>query len=76
MGATERVKEFIDFKYHLSDIEFRDLKYDFIKDYEFFLKTVKHCNNNTTLKHITHLRKMVTRAVHKDILQKDPFASF
>ncbi len=74
--AKRHVKEFIDFKYRSSDIEFRDLKYDFIKDYEFFLKTVKHCNNNTTLKHITYLRKMVMRAVHKDILQKDPFASF
>ena len=74
--AKRHVKEFIEFKYHSSDIEFRELKYDFIKDYEFFLKTVKLCNNNTTLKHITYVRKMVTRAVHKDILHKYPFASF
>jgi len=74
--AKRHVKEFIEFKYQSNDIEFRELKYDFIKDYEFFLKTVKLCNNNTTLKHITYVRKMVTRAVHKDILQKDPFASF
>jgi len=74
--AKGHVKEFIEFKYHINDIEFRDLNYEFIKDYEFFLKTVKHCNNNTTLKHITYVRKMVIRAVHKDIIQKDPFASF
>ncbi|WP_116789286.1 site-specific integrase [Flavobacterium psychrotrophum] len=74
--AKGHVKDFIEFKYRAPDIEFRDLNYEFIKDYEFFLKTVKHCNNNTALKHITYVRKMVLRAVHKDILQKDPFASF
>ncbi|MXN91747.1 tyrosine-type recombinase/integrase [Flavobacterium sp. Sd200] len=74
--AKGHVKDFIEFKYHASDIEFRDLNYEFIKDYEFYLKTVKHCNNNTTLKHITYVRKMVLRAINKDILQKDPFGSF
>lgn len=74
--AKNHVKEFIEFKYRTEDIEFRDLKYEFIKDYEFYLKTVKHCNSNTTLKHITYVRKMVIRALHREIIQKDPFASF
>ena len=39
--SRKHVKEFIMFKYNLEDMEFRDLNYEFIKDFEFYLKTVK-----------------------------------
>lgn len=70
------LEEFVRFKYNREDIEFRELRYEFIADFEFYLRTVKGCNNNTTLKHITHVRKMVTRALHREIIPKDPFISF
>ncbi|OXA99129.1 recombinase [Flavobacterium oncorhynchi] len=74
--SKKHIKEFLLFKFNLEDMEFRDLNYEFIKDYEFYLKTVKSCNNNTTLKYITNFRKIVRRALDKEIIKEDPFKKF
>jgi len=74
--AIKHAREFILFKYRLKDMEFKDLNYEFVKDYEFYLKTVKKCNNNTTLKYISQLKKIVMRAIDKEIITKDPFRTF
>jgi integrase len=74
--SKKHVKEFLLFKFNLEDMEFRDLNYEFIKDYEFYLKTVKNCNNNTALKYITNFRKIVRRAIDKEIIKEDPFKKF
>ncbi|MEO8238450.1 MAG: site-specific integrase [Flavobacterium sp.] len=74
--SKKHVKEFLLYKFNLEDIEFRDLNYEFIKDYEFYLKTVKSCNNNTALKYITNFRKIVRLAIDKEIIKEDPFKKF
>ena len=74
--SKKHIKEFLLFKFNLEDMEFRDLNYEFIKDYEFYLKTVKSCNNNTALKYITNFRKIVRRALDKEIIIEDPFKKF
>ena len=74
--ARSHVQEYLHFKYKVDDIEFRELNYEFIKDYEFFLKTVRDCSNNTTLKYITNLKKIVLRAMAKEIIVADPFKRF
>ncbi|SHL45311.1 site-specific integrase [Flavobacterium chilense] len=74
--SKKHIKEFLLFKFNLEDMEFRDLNYEFIKDYEFYLKTVKSCNNNTALKYITNFRKIVRRAIDKEIIKEDPFKKF
>jgi hypothetical protein len=71
--AYKHVKEFMVFKYEVEDMEFRELNYEFVKDYEFYLKTEKKCSNNTALKYISNLKKIVLRAVDKDIIPSDPF---
>ncbi|UIR57791.1 site-specific integrase [Sphingobacterium sp. SRCM116780] len=83
MGTYERYKiarshvaEFIKFKYKREDLEFRELNFEFIKDFEFYLKTVRECGNNTTLKYISNFKKIVLRAVAKEIIPKDPFKLF
>jgi Phage integrase SAM-like domain len=48
--ARSHVQEFILFKFQRDDIEFRELNYEFIVDYEFYLRSVRKCSNNTTIK--------------------------
>ncbi|MBS1780971.1 MAG: site-specific integrase [Bacteroidetes bacterium] len=74
--ARSHVGEFIKFKYHVDDMEFRELNYEFIKDYEFYLKTVRKCSNNTTLKYISNFKKIILRAIDKEIIVADPFKRF
>jgi len=74
--TLSHVKNFIGIKYKTEDLEFRELNYEFVKDFEFHLKTVKSCNNNTALKYISSLKKIVLRAIAKDIITSDPFKLF
>jgi len=67
---------FIKTKYNSDDLEFSDLDYAFIKDFEFFLRSVRNCSNNTTLKYIANFKKIVIRAIDKKIILKDPFKNF
>ena len=74
--ARSHVKEFILYKYMVNDLDFSELNYSFVKDYEFYLKTVRKCSNNTTLKYIANFKKIVLRAVAKEIITQDPFKLF
>lgn len=67
---------FIRSKYNAADFEFADLNYEFIKDFEFYMRTIRKCANNTTLKYISNFKKIVIRAMDKEIIIKDPFKNF
>lgn len=43
--ARSHVEEFIKVHYNRDEFEFRELTYSFVKDYEFYLKTVRECSN-------------------------------
>ncbi|WP_343657814.1 site-specific integrase [Chryseobacterium sp.] len=74
--ARSHVKEFIRFKYKVDDLPFAALNYEFVKNYNHYLRTVRNCSNNTSLKYVSNFKKIVLRAVAKDIIPKDPFKLF
>lgn len=74
--TQSHLSEFIRLKYFRKDIEFRELNYEFISDFELFLKTVKKCTNNTTLKYLGNFKKIVLRAIVKEYISNDPFKLF
>ncbi|WES98489.1 site-specific integrase [Chryseobacterium arthrosphaerae] len=74
--ARSHVQEFMKAKYNRYDMEFRELNYSFIKDYEMYLKTIRKCNNNTTLKYISNFKKIVLIAIVKGIIPANPFQLF
>lgn len=74
--ALSHVEEFMLKKKKISDINLSEIDLKFITDYEHFLKTVRDCSNNTTLKYIRNLRKIVNIALANDWISKDPFINF
>lgn len=74
--ARSHVSDFIKYKYQKEDLEFRELNYEFISDYEFYLKTVRNNSRNTALKYISNFKKIVLRAKKKKIIKDDPFTEF
>ncbi len=67
---------FLQSKYKISDIEITKLNYDFITDYEFWLKTVRNCDHNSTVKYLSNFKKIVNHCVKSGKLQRDPFLGF
>lgn len=70
------IERFIKYKYNVEDLEFRELNYEFVTDLNFYLRTEKKCSNNTALKYITIFKKIVLRAIDKEIIAVDPFRRF
>lgn len=67
---------FLQWKYNKDDISIQDLNYEFISDYSYWLKTVRNCNQNSVLKYISNLKKIITDCILKGWLQRDPFIGF
>lgn len=68
--------EFLQKKYKTSDIYLTQLNHKFITDLEYYLKTERKCSNNTTVKYIRNLKKVVRIALANDWLDKDPFMNY
>lgn len=71
--SINRLKEYIRNCYHRDDIMLAELDGEFIRDFDFWLKTEKHCQNNSALKHLKNLKKVVRIALANDWIKKDPF---
>lgn len=67
---------FLNWKYKRSDIDITNITYSFIADFEFWLKSIKKCNHNTTIKYISNLRKIISLCIKNGWLIKDPFIGF
>ena len=74
--ARDHTLSFLQWKYKISDIDIRRLDFEFASEFEFWLKTVRRCNHNTTMKYIGNLKKIVISCMKKGWLQKDPFLGF
>lgn len=76
------IKLFLTKKRKIQDIYLSQLTYRFDVDFEKFLHAYvpidhqKQMENNTVMKHIQRLRKMVTLAFKMDWIDKDPFIKF
>ncbi len=81
--TTKRyVQEFLKAKFNASDIYLSLLDYKFLADFERFMKTYVPkdqklpCGQNTIMKHIERLRKVVNMSIKNDWLERDPFHKF
>jgi site-specific recombinase XerD len=76
-GSTvKHVEEFIKWKYHLSELQLRQLKYAFIADFAYYLRTEKNIGNNTIEKHFNNLNRVVKEMVKRGTLRTNPFTDF
>lgn len=68
--------EFLKYKYSVEDIELNRIEYQFIRDFEIYLKSVKNCSHNTTMHYLTKLRKVMNLCVVKKWIATSPFKGF
>jgi integrase len=73
--SLRHVIEFMQYKYKRNDILLKDINVDFIREYEHFLRSVRNCANNTTVKYIRNMGKILHMAEQKDIIRKNPISA-
>lgn len=76
------VEEYLKAHLKTSDVFLSQLNYRFLNEFEIFMKAYvpkdqkKPCGQNTIMKHIERLRKVVNMAIKNDWLERDPFQKF
>ena len=68
--------EFMQWKYNISDIDITKIDNAFITDYEFWLRSVRNCANNTAVKYLKNFNKIIKLCLANDWLDKNPFANY
>lgn len=74
--SLDHIKRFIFFKYKVHDMLLSDMNLSFANDYEFYLKTVKNCSHNTTLKYIKNLQTVLYFAINRGWLLNNPLERY
>jgi len=83
LGTLERYKtslkhtqEFISWKYKTSDIDITEIDHGFITDYDFWLRSVRKCGNNTAVKYLKNFKKIIRLCMAHGWITKDPFLGY
>lgn len=70
------IQEFLKTRRRISDIDMRDIDHQFITDFDFYLRSVRSCANNTAVKYISYFKKIVGICLANGWLDKGPFVKF
>ena len=68
--------DFLQWKYQVSDIDIRKIDHAFITEYEFYLRSVRKCSNNTAVKYIKNFGKIIRICLANGWLTVNPFLNY
>ncbi len=71
-----KVEAFLKHQFNKTDILLSDLNHAFISNFEFYLKTHDELENNTAMKYIKNVKKIIRIALENEWIDKDPFIRF
>ncbi|GHU67033.1 tyrosine recombinase [Bacteroidia bacterium] len=71
--SLSHLQEYMKHSYGKDDILLSEINGQFISNFDFYLKTVRKCQQNLSLKHLKNLKKVIRIAMANDWIRKDPF---
>ena len=74
--SLKHTKDFLIWKYNITDIDITKIDHAFVTDYEFYLRTVRNCANNTAVKYLKNFNKIIKICLANHWLDKNPFANY
>ncbi|MBB6609997.1 site-specific integrase [Pontibacter sp. Tf4] len=74
--SLHHIKDFLLSKYGIKDLDLKQVDYGFVSDYDFYLRSTCRCSNNSTLKYIKLLKKVIRECLHQGLLDRNPFLHY
>ncbi|RYE31879.1 MAG: site-specific integrase, partial [Sphingobacteriales bacterium] len=74
--CLKHTEDFINLKYKCRDMPVSRVNHVFISEYDFYLRTVRNCNNNTTVKYIKNFKKIILICLASGYITTNPFLSY
>ncbi|HEX8377951.1 MAG TPA: site-specific integrase [Pedobacter sp.] len=69
-------KDFMQWQYNISDIPVTKINFAFLNDFEYYLRSVRKCGNNSAIKYIKNLGKIVRICMGNGWLTVDPYLNY
>jgi len=74
--ALMHAKDFMLWQYHVSDIPVTKINFAFLNDFEYYLRSVRKCGNNSAIKYIKNLGKIIRICLGNGWLTVDPYLNY
>jgi site-specific recombinase XerD len=74
--SKRHVTNFIQSVYKVEDLSFERVDYRFLSDFDHYLKSVRKCNQNSSMKYIRNVGKIINQAHAEGYMQINPFSKF
>ncbi|WP_449436909.1 site-specific integrase [Pedobacter steynii] len=71
--SLKHTRKFIQSKYRVDDLSVSRINHAFIAEYEFYLRSVRGCGNNTTVKYLNNFKKITRICLGNGWMTRDPF---
>ncbi len=74
--SLRHTQSFLEYRYGLSDIDIQKIDHSFISEYDFYLRSVRKCANNSAVKYIKNFGKIIRICLSNGWIIADPFANY
>lgn len=74
--TLKHVEDFLKTKYNLTDIDISNINIAFVNDFDFYLRSVKNCNNNSTIKYVRNFGKIIKECYNNEWIERNPFSKY
>jgi len=74
--ALMHTKDFMQWQHNVSDIPITKINFEFLNDFEYYLRSVRKCANNSAIKYIKNLGKIVRICLGNGWLTVDPYLNY
>jgi len=74
--SLRHTQEFIRFHYGIDDMDVRKVNNEFISEYDYYLRSVRKCANNSTVKYMKNFGKIMRICFANGWITSDPFAFY
>lgn len=74
--SLRHTQAFMNWKFNIMDIAVRAINPGFVADYEFYLRTVRSCSNNSAVKYIKNFQKIINICIDNEWISKNPFSNY
>jgi hypothetical protein len=75
-STLKHTQDFMRWKYKIDDIRVRQIDHLFISEFEFYLRSVRKCNNNSASKYIKNFGKIVRICLANGWITVNPFLNY
>jgi len=74
--CLKHTQEFLSWKYQVTDIDIRQIDHAFITEFEFYLRSIRKCSNNTAVKYIKNFGKIIRICLVNGWITSNPFLNY